>query len=316
MRTSNAATLSTTELFCKAAEKLSFTDAAKALGTTPSAISKAVRRLEERLGIALFLRTTRSIRLTEDGHVYYDACRQALVRIEQSEEALRQGRSDPSGTLRVSLPFSYAIKRVIPLIPDFLERHSGKVRLFVGLSNSFVDFVADDFDAAIRLGPVADSRLVARPLHEARYRVVASPGYLRCHGTPQRPDHLLEHRCVDLVLPDTGRAIAWAFLEDGECREVRPPACLEFDHPIAVLTAALNGAGFARLLDFTVEAEVRAGNLVEVLAGFCPPGQPVSAVYPVSRHESGKVRAFLDFLIEKLGDVEPVPARPAPKRRR
>lgn len=136
------------------------------------------------------------------------------------------------------------------------------------------------------------------------------------HGTPQRPDDLLEHQCVDLVLPDTGRPIPWEFIENGVPHQVKLPVCLAFDNPIAVLTASLSGAGFARLLDFTVEAEIRAGNLVEVLSDFQPPGLQVSVVYPVNRHEVAKVRSFLDFLIESFADVSRAPARRVPKRRR
>ena len=142
---------------------------------------------------------------------------------------------------------------------------------------------------------------MARPLHEAQYRVVASPAYLHAHGNPGRPDDLVKHHCADLLLPDTGRPIPWQFLESGKLRDVRLSSRLEFDHSIAALTAALNGAGLTRLLDFTVDDEIRAGHLVEVLADFLPPGQPVSAVYPNNPHQSPKVRSFLDFLIEELG---------------
>ncbi|MBU6256800.1 MAG: LysR family transcriptional regulator [Burkholderiales bacterium] len=301
MRNSDVATLNTTEMFCRAADKLSFTAAARALGTTPSAISKAVRRLENRLGVDLFHRTTRAIRLTEAGRAYYETCRQALAQIEQREQELRQGQADPSGLLRVSLPFSYAIKCVVPLIPKYLELHDGKIRLFVNLSNAVADFAADDFDLSIRIGHIAESRLIARPLHEARYRVVGSPAYLNEHGTPRHPDDLRAHRCVDLVLPDTGRPIAWEFVAEGKSSEVPSSSQLEFDHPIAAMTATLNGAGLSRLLDFTVDDEIRAGRLVEVLADYCPPGQPVSAVYPSRPHQPPILRGFLDFLIRELG---------------
>ena len=169
--------------------------------------------------------------------------------------------------------------------------------------NSLTDFVTDDFDVSIRLGRVADSRLIARPLHGAQFCVVASPAYLDRQGTPHRPDDLLTHRCIDLVLPDTGRPIPWQFLEEGECRDAKLSSRLEVDHPLAALTAALNGGGLARLLDFTVESELRAGDLVEVLADFRPPGQVVSVVYPSNRHQSAKIRSFLNFLVEALGEA-------------
>ena len=289
--------LGAVEQFCEAARRLSFTAAAEALGTTPSAISKSVGRLEGQLGVRLFQRSTRSIRLTDDGRAYFEAWQQALTRIEEVEDALGEGRLSPRGTLRISLPFSYGIKRVIPLMPRYLEDHAGRLNVIVSLSNSKTDFISDNFDLSVRLGPVADSRLVARALHDAQFRVVASPQYLRQHGIPQRPDDLARHRCIDLILPDSGRPIPWQVVEAGQRRSARVSSELAFDHPIAALTAALNGSGLARLLDFTVEAELRAGALVEVLAEFRPPGESVSAVYPGDRRMSSKVRTFLDFLL-------------------
>ncbi len=300
MANSGTTSLSTVELFCKAAEKLSFTAAASSLGTTPSAVSKAVSRLEKNLGISLFQRSTRTIRLTEEGNAYYLTCRQALDQIRQGEDALRNGKSGSLGTLRVSLPNSYAIKRVIPLLPRFLERHHGRLKLVVDLSNSVTDFVADGFDLAIRIGKVADSRLIARRLHTAQSVVVASPGYLKKFGAPQRPQDLYMHQCIDQVLPDTGKPMAWQFTEDGERRNAKLSSRLLFNHPIAVLTAATNGCGLARLLDFTVEAELKNGTLVEVLANYRASGEDVSAVYLGNRNPPAKIRTFLDFLVDEL----------------
>lgn len=308
--------LGTVEQFCEAAKKLSFTAAAESLGTTPSAISKAVGRLEDQLGAKLFQRSTRSIRLTDDGRAYYETCQQALTQIEEAGEALGRGRISPRGTLRVSLPFSYGIKRIVPLMPRYVERYGEQVKVMLSLSNSKTDFISDDFDLSVRLGPVADSRLVARPLHDAQFRVVAAPAYLRQHGIPRRPDDLGKHRCVDLILPDTGRPIPWQFCEAGRCWNAKISSGLAFDHPIAALTAALNGAGLARLLDFTVEAELRAGDLVEVLADFRPPGERVSAVYPSKRHLSAKIRSFIDFLVEAQRDSDPPGISPRASARR
>ena len=295
--------LSTVELFCKAAETRSFTAAAETLGSTPSAVSKAVSRLENRLGVKLFQRTTRAIRLTEDGSAYYETCRQALSQIEEVEVALTRGQTNPRGTLRLSLPVTYGLKRVVPLIPRYVERYRGQVNVEVNLSNEIKDFIAEGFDLSVRLGKVSDSRLVARALHDANLCVVGAPDYVRRHGLPKTPDDLLKHRCVALTLPDTGRPIPWVFSDRGETWETKPPGSLSFDDPMAALTAALNGAGFVRLLDFTVENEVRAGRLVEVLADYRPPPQSVSAVYPYNRHLSAKVRTFVDFLVDSARET-------------
>ncbi len=291
--------LNTVELFCAAAKARSFTAAATELGTTPSAISKAVQRLENRLGIKLFQRSTRAVRLTEDGQTYYATCRSAIESIQDAEKTLTRHRSMPRGVLRLSLPYSYGIKRVIPLVPRYVERYLGQVRVSVSLSNSTIDFVTQDFDMSIRLGEVSDSRLVARKLHESHFCVVASPAYLRQHGVPVRPDELRRHSCLGLLMTDSGRVMPWAFSEeDGNAREIAIHPTMTFDHPLGVVAAALSDAGFARLLDFTIRDDLMSGRLVEVLAEFRPPSQAVSAVYPSNRHVSAKVRTFLDFLIE------------------
>ena len=299
----NLSTLGTVEQFCEAAKKLSFSAAAKSLGTTPSSISKSVGRLEGQLGVKLFQRSTRSIRLTDEGRDYYEAWRRALVHIDDVEDAFGQGRLGASGTLRISLPLSYGIKRIIPLMPRFLEQDGAQLNVLVSLSNSKADFISDDFDLSIRLGQVNESHLVARPLHDARFCVVASPAYLRQHGVPEGIDDLCMHRCINLILPDTGRPIPWQFSQHDQIANAKISSALAYDHPLAALTAALNGAGLARLLDFTVEAEVRAGDLVEVLVGLKPPGEPVSAVYPGGGRPSAKVRAFLDFIVAAQRDA-------------
>ena len=291
--------LNTVELFCAAAKAKSFTAAATELGTTPSAISKAVQRLENRLGIKLFQRSTRAIRLTDDGQTYYATCRNALENIQDVEKALTRHRSMPRGVLRLSLPYSYGIKRVVPLVPRYVARYLGQVRVSVSLSNAAIDFVTQDFDMSIRLGEVSDSRLVARKLHESHFCVVASPAYLRQHGIPGRPDELRQHNCLGLLMPDSGRVMPWTFSEEKEgiCEIAIQPS-MTFDHPLGIVAAALNDAGFARLLDFTIHDDLISGRLVEVLSEFRPPPQAVSAVYPSNRHVSAKVRTFLDFLIE------------------
>ncbi len=291
--------LSTVELFCAAAEARSFTAAAAKLGTTPSAVSKAVQRLENRLSTKLFQRNTRAIRLTDDGRTYYAACRDSLENIQNAEKILVRHRSTPRGVLRLSLPDSYGVKRVIPLVPRYVERYLGQVKVVISLSNSLVGFVEQDFDMAIRLGGTSDSRLVARKLHEAHYCIAASPAYLRRNGIPGRPEDLRQHSCIGLLLPDTGRVMPWAFSgENGGSRDVAVHPTMTFDNPFGAVAAALSDGGFVRLLDFTIEDYLLNGRLVEVLKEFRSPPQTVSAVYPSNRHVPAKVRTFLDFLVD------------------
>ena len=200
MKDSGPSRLGTVELFCVAAKAQSFTAAATSLGTTPSAISKAVQRLENRLGLKLLERTTRAIRLTDDGLAYYKVCHQALGNIQEMEEALT-GHRMPRGVLRISLPYSYGIKRVIPLIPRYVERYMGHVKVEVSLSNALADFVKQDCDMAIRLGQIADSRLVVRRLHDAQLRLVASPAYLRRRAAPAAQTICTSMAALDCVCP-------------------------------------------------------------------------------------------------------------------
>lgn len=299
MTVSSTNRLSTVELFCAAARARSFTAAATELGTTPSAISKAVQRLENRLGIKLFQRTTRAVRLTEEGRTYYTTCRNAIDTIHEVEKTLTRHRGMPRGILRLSLPYTYGVKRVLPLLPRYVERYLGQIRVEASLSNAVIDFVAENVDMSIRLGAVGGSGLVVRKLHDAQTCIVASPAYLRQHGTPRVPDDLRDHACLGLLMPDTGRLMPWAFSDgEGGIRTVAVQPGMTFDHPLGVLTTALNDAGFARLLDFTVHDDLVSGRLVEVLGDFRPPPLPVSAVYQGTRHVPPKVRTFLDFLVE------------------
>lgn len=292
--------LDAVEMFCAAARAQSFTAAAITLGTTPSAISKAVQRLESRLGLKLFARTTRAMRLTDEGQLYYDTCQQALDRINETETALTREQI-PRGVLRISLPYSYGIKCVIPVIGQYMARYGERVNVEVSLSNALVDFVRQDFDMAVRIGAVADSRLVARPLHETRRVVVATPAYLRRHGHPRKPGDLAGHQCIGMLLPDTGRCMPWTFQsDDGQSSELAIHPTLAFDHPLGTMAAVASGAGIAQLLDFTVQEELESGRLVELLGAHRAPAQMVSAVYPGHRYVPAKVRTFIDFLLEVL----------------
>ncbi|CAN7656085.1 LysR family transcriptional regulator [Cupriavidus necator] len=300
MKGPNSVRLDAVEMFCVAARTQSFTAAAVSLGTTPSAVSKAVQRLETRLGLRLFARTTRAVRLTDEGQLYYDSCQQALDRINETETALTLEQI-PRGVLRVSLPYSYGIKRVIPLISEYMARYGERVTVEVSLSNATVDFVRQDFDMAVRIGTVADSRLVARPLDQTGRIVVATPSYLSKYGHPRQPGDLVRHQCIGMLMPDTGRCLPWLFRTEGDqLSEVAIRPALALDHPLGTLAAVTSGAGIAQLLDFTVQEDLASGRLVELLGTYAPPPQMVSAVYPSHRYVPAKVRTFIDFLLERL----------------
>ena len=290
--------LGSIELFCLAAELGSFTAAGLAAGVTPAAVSRSISRLEERLGSRLFVRTTRSIRLTEGGRGYYEQCRQALTQMVEAERTLTGQQQEPSGTLRISLPTTYGHHRILPLLPEFRRRFP-KVQVDVHLGNRNIDFVGEGYDLAIRVRAQPDSTLIARPLEDARL-VVATPEYLARAGTPQTLDDLARHDCIQFELPSSGRRITWLFSEDGTEREILTEGgYVCSDDVLGGVTLAKHGAGLFQTYRFIVERELADGSLVEVLQPFAGRSRPFTLLYPHGRHMPLRLRTFVDFIMEQ-----------------
>ncbi len=292
--------LGSIELFCMAAEAQSFTAAAQLAGLTPAAVSRSVARLEERLQVRLFVRSTRKIRLTDGGRSYFDQCRQALNRLSEAERELTGTQAEPAGTLRISVPTTLGHYRVLPALVGFRARYP-KVQVEVQLSNRNVDFTADGFDLAVRARAQADSGLVARKLLDAELVVVATPGYLEAAGVPHHLTDLASHECIQFVLPSTGQAVPWAFCKEGQDIEVGTTGSLTCsDDLLGVVTLARHGAGLLQTYRFIVEDDLRAGRLVEVLQDQGGRSRPFSIIYPATRHMPLRVRAFIDHLIASV----------------
>lgn len=291
--------LGSIELFCLAAELGSFTAAGLAAGVTPAAVSRSIGRLEERLGSRLFVRTTRSIRLTEGGRGYYEQCRQALIQLVEAERTLTGQQQEPTGTLRISLPTTYGHHRILPLLPEFRRRFP-KVQVDVHLGNRNIDFVAEGYDLAIRVRAQPDSTLIARPLEDAGLVVVATPEYLARAGTPQTLDDLARHDCIQFELPSSGRRITWLFSEGGAEREILTEGgYVCSDDVLGGVTLAKHGAGLFQTYRFIVERELAEGSLVEVLQPFAGRSRPFTLLYPHGRHMPLRLRAFVDFIMEQ-----------------
>ncbi|ASL28937.1 MULTISPECIES: LysR family transcriptional regulator [Azotobacter] len=291
--------LGSIELFCLAAEAGGFTAAALAAGVTPAAVSRSVARLEERLGIRLFVRTTRSIRLTEQGRAYFEQCREALAQLVEAEREVTGQQLEPSGVLRISIPTTYGHHRILPLLPAFRERFP-KVKVDIHLSNRNIDFVDEGYDMAIRVRAQPDSTLIARPLEDAALVVVAAPGYLARAGVPQTLDDLARHECIQFELPSSGRRIAWLFREVGRDREILADGgYVCSDDVLGGVTLARHGAGLFQTYRFIVERELAEGSLVEVLQAYGGRSRPFTLLYPHGRHLPLRLRAFIDFLMEQ-----------------
>jgi DNA-binding transcriptional LysR family regulator len=288
--------LGSIELFCKAADLGSFTGAAQALGLTPAAVSRSIARLEQRLGARLFARTTRQVRLTDEGRLYHEQCRQALAQLEAAALAVGGRRAVPQGLLRISLPTTYAHYRVLPVLSRFTQRYR-QVQVDLHITNRNVDLVEEGFDLAIRQGEPQDSRLVARKLEDATLGVFASPAYLKRRGRPKTLDDLAGHDCIQFVLPSTGRTLPYVFRDGGEDaeRELRGAVRVQED-VLGCVGLAVAGGGLCQTYHYIARGAVQRGELVEVLKPYAGRSRPFSILYPHNRHLAARVRAFVDFI--------------------
>jgi DNA-binding transcriptional LysR family regulator len=293
----DAIRLGSIEQFCKAAELGSFTATAEFFGVTPAAVSRSIGRLEQRLGVRLFARTTRSVKVTNEGALFWKECQAALEQIAEAERAITGAQVVPSGLLRISVSAAYGTFRLLPLMPAFTAAYP-QIDIELSISDKIIDFVEEGFDIAIRLGIQRDSRLVAYKLEEAPLGVYGAPAYLARQGTPQSLDDLAAHDCIQYVSPNTGRPLQWLF-KDEEGAEIELP----IRSRMRVLNDALGcvawvnaGGGLYQTYRFAAATAVARGDLVEVLQARGGRTRPFSILYPQNRHLSAKVRAFVDFL--------------------
>lgn len=292
--------LGSIEMFCVAAELSSFTAAANAAGVTPAAVSRSVSRLEARLGIRLFVRSTRHIRLSDEGRAYFEQVRPAIAQLVDAERQV--GGQGAAGRLRISLPTPYAHYRVLPLLPAFRDKYPN-VDVHVHISNRNVDFADDGYDLSVRGRAPDDSALIARKLEDAELVVVGAPECLRRRGTPQTLEDLAAHDCIQFDRPSSGRRIPWTFQVEGEAVDiVTDGAYGTAEDVLGGVTLARAGAGLFQTYRFVVEDDLRAGRLTEVLQQHGGSTRPFVLLYPHARHISRRVRAFVDFLVDKLAD--------------
>ncbi|MFK4446967.1 DNA-binding transcriptional LysR family regulator [Caballeronia udeis] len=293
--------LGSIELFCLAAELESFTVAANAASVTPAAVSRSVARLETRLGVRLFVRTTRQIRLTDAGRRYFEQCRQVLSLLADAEREATGQQTTPTGVLRISMPTPYGHYRVLPLLAEFRARYPG-VTIETHLSNRNIDFAEEGFDLAIRGRAPSDSGLIARKIEDAELVAVASPAYLRNAGKLDTPDDLVNHDCIQYALPSTGRNLPWVFNQEHEEAEMMTRGGYASSGDVlAGVTLARHGAGIFQTYRFIVDKDISEGTLKELLIPYGGCSRPFVLIYPHARHLSSRVRSFVDFLMERLG---------------
>ncbi|MFM0119128.1 LysR family transcriptional regulator [Paraburkholderia sp. RL18-101-BIB-B] len=284
--------------FVQTAEASSFVGASQRLGLSPSAVGKSVARLEQHLGVRLLQRSTRRVSLTDDGERFYERCRQILDALSEAEAMMLQANAAPRGRLRVTLP-TIGYRFLLPILPEFAERYP-EIDLELDFNDRIVDVIEGGFDAAVRSGDLPDSQLMAKRLGPFRFVLCASPGYLQRHGVPLAPADLARHACLRFRFPTSGKLQHWAFRGLPEDAAARFPTALTCNNMEALRAAAELGLGVAYMPDFLARDAIRAGTLQNVLDDHLAHAGQFSVLWPSSRQLSPKLRAFVDFLSERL----------------
>jgi DNA-binding transcriptional LysR family regulator len=283
--------------FVHAVEQHSFAGAARVAGLSPSAIGKAISRLESRLGVRLLNRTTRSVSLTEEGAVLFERYRSILDEVRDAETIVLNSRSVPSGRLRVSLPHIVGHHLLMPLLPQFLRAYPG-IELDLEFEDRVVDIVAEGFDVVVRSGELNDAGLIARQIGKQHFVVCGSPDYLARQGYPESPGDLVRHACIRFKHLSSGQLAQWAFAEPFDRMHV--PRSLVFNNTDAGLRAARDSLGLAHLPVYVAQPYLDDGSLVAVLTTYMVPLGSLALVWPSNRQLSPKIRVFVDFVVENM----------------
>ena len=287
--------------FVQVAETRSFKQAGERLGVSPAAVSKAVAKLEDELGVRLLDRTTRRVEPTAAGSVYLEHCRRALASLRAGREQLEHSRDLAAGELVVAAPFILG-RTLVARLPRFLAAHP-QIRVSLRLGDRIHQLVDEHIDVAVRIGELSDSTAIGRKLTTTRWATVASPDYLARRGTPTRPEQLGEHERLVFRSP-RGIEVGWVYRErprSRTLREHRGPARLSVDQGELLVDAARAGLGLAQVFRYMVRDALERGELVEVLADHACPGPAIHALCKPGHSRLAKVRAWLDFLVAELG---------------
>ena len=283
------------DAFAAIARHRSFRRAAMERGVSASTLSQTLRTLEERLGMRLLNRTTRSVTPTEAGERLLVRLVPVLSELGEAVDAINALRDTPTGTLRLNVPFPVARLVLAPLVPEFLDLHPG-LTLEIHVESALVDVVGDGFDAGARYGESLAQDMIAVPFGgEQRYGVFAAPSYIARHGLPHIPEDLLRHACIRHRFP-SGAPRAWEFEKDGREMRIQPPGRLISSDPDMELRAAIDGVGCLMTFEGFARPSVEAGELVELLADWCPPFPGPYLYYPSRRLVPAPLRAFIDFI--------------------
>ncbi|TAH09759.1 MAG: LysR family transcriptional regulator [Curvibacter sp.] len=292
------------ESFVSVATRGSLTAAANAEGVAPAIMGRRLDALEERLGVKLLIRTTRRITLTHEGSAFLEDCQRIIADVTNAEASVSAGGVKAAGHLRITAPAGFGRRHVAPLVPKFRELHPD-VTISLNLSDRVIDIAGEGFDCAVRVGDMPDSSLVSVRMADNRRLCVATPAYLKRHGTPQTPADLAKFHCLTLS-SDASQTRGWAFRlpagdKEGEVTYLKPAGPLDCSDGQVLHDWCLAGMGIAWRSTWEVEAEIAAGQLVAVLEDYAAPPNGIYAVFPQRKHLPLRVRLWIDFIKARYG---------------
>ncbi|KKX25056.1 LysR family transcriptional regulator [Rhizobium sp. LC145] len=282
-------------IFTRVVECSSFTRAADTLGVPRSSVSAAVQELEGRVGARLLHRTTRKVSPTQDGTAFYERCLRVIADVEDTENLFRQTAAQPSGRLRIDVPGRIGRLVLAPALPEFLDLYP-RIDIDLGVTDRAVNLVEDSVDCVVRVGPLSDSGLIARPIGRLPLINVASPAYLELHGTPHAVSDLGHHWAVNYASPSSGRVEAWEWIEHGALRTLPLRGRVTVNSAEAYIACCLAGLGLIQIPAYDVRHHIEAGELVEVMPDHRAEAMPMTLLYPHRQHLSRRLLVFADWL--------------------
>lgn len=285
-------------IFARVVECSSFTRAADTLGLPRSSVSAAVQELEGRVGARLLHRTTRVVSPTQDGAAFYERCLRVIADVEEAENIFRQSTT-PAGRLRIDVPGRIGRLIIIPALPAFLEIYPD-IEIDIGVTDRAVNLVEESIDCVLRVGPLSDSGLIARPIGELLLINTAAPAYLERHGVPRSPDDLASHIAVNYASPSNGRVEDWEWVESGLLKTLPMQGRLTVNSAEAYIAGCLAGFGLIQIPAYDVWHHVEAGELIEVMPDHRAAPMPMTLLYPHRQHLSRRLQVFADWLADLL----------------
>ncbi|MFZ6677773.1 LysR substrate-binding domain-containing protein [Undibacterium sp. Tian12W] len=288
-------------VFVKVVQTGSFSATAQLLSLSPSAVSKVVTRIEERLGVLLFQRSTRQMALTTEGREFYDSCVRILDDIDEAEQGISQRAVSIRGLLRVNVSLPFGTHYVVPLLPEFSKRYP-EIAVDISLTDTKIDLSRESVDVAIRMGPLNDGNFRARSLGRSKRVVVAAPSYLSRNGTPGIPADLAKHSCLNF---NFRRSLdEWPFIIDSHPIQLAVKGGIMTNNGETMRQLTLEGMGVSRLGMFHVYEDIKSGRLIELLADYnAGDVEDINIIFSSQRHLPARVRAFIDFFVEKLSPI-------------